>query len=321
MISIDVHNLIKIFREPKTGREIRAVDDVGFTINSGEIFGFLGPNGAGKTTILRILAGLYAPTSGTVKVLGENVRKLGDRVRKQIGFLTENHGNYENLTVKENLKFFGGFYEIPDVDARINEILDQLNIADRKNMQVAKLSKGLKQRVAIARVLLPNPGFFFLDEPTSGLDPEAALELRGLIQTLKSENRTIIINSHNLEEVQKDCDRVAVLNKGKIVQVGTAAELSEKLFGTQELKVTFKGVVPDDLGTQLQANGFVKHVTLEDNCVTIRLQDVQENGPEVVDILQASGLKLVEITRVKHSLEDVYLKLMTNQEKSVEGWN
>lgn len=323
MFSIEVDNLTKIFQNKKSKKEIRetrAVDGISFKLNFGEIFGFLGPNGAGKTTTFRVLAGLYAPTSGQVKVLGEDVTKVGDRIRRYIGFLTENHGNYENLTVYENLKFFGGFFNIPEIDNRIDKVLEQFGIADRKNIQVGKLSKGLKQRAALARVFLPDPQLLFLDEPTSGLDPQAAAEVRHIIKALQSDKRTIIINSHNLEEVQKICDRVAILNKGKIVQMGSAEELGQGLFGTNELRVITKDPIPEEVIAGLRNLDFLTNAQVDGTCLIVRLRNLEEHAPDIVDYLNASGVKVAEVVRVNHSLEDIYLALMADSNKTVEGW-
>lgn len=310
MFSIEVNNLVKVFYDKKLKREVRAVDDISLGINSGEIFGFLGPNGAGKTTTLRCLAGLYSPSTGQAKVLGLNVAKIGDRIRKHIGFLTENHGNYENLTVYENLKFFSGFYDIRDVDARIHQVLEECGLGDRKDMRVGKLSKGLKQRVALARVLLHNPKILFLDEPTAGLDPQAAADVRTLITHLRSEDRTIFINSHNLEEVQKICDRVGIIDAGKIVQIGTTAQLDKDLFGAEELTIIVKDPISDTLIVELQQLKFVKNIQANHSRLTLRLQDLDANIPNVITYLTKGGTQILEVKKSSHSLEEIYLTLM-----------
>lgn len=319
MKTIRCENLVKIFYDKKNNKDIHAVDGVTFELNAGEIFGFLGPNGAGKTTTIRVLAGLLKTTSGYASVLGRDVSRMGDRIRKYIGFLTENHGNYENLTVYENLNFFGGFFDIPDLDHRINEVLEELSITDRKNMKVGKLSKGLKQRAALARVLLPDPKLIFLDEPTSGLDPEAAANVRNIIRDLKSEDRTIFINSHNLDEVQRICDRVAILNKGKIMRIGTASELSKDLFGAQELKISVKNIIPKDIFDNISDLSFIEQYRVDDKDLIIHLKDFEENTPEIVDYLVKKGVKILGVQRMSHSLEEIYLKLMSEPEKSINS--
>ncbi len=209
----------------------------------------MGPNGAGKTTTVRILAGLLKPTSGYVRVLDFDPVTQANEIRKNIGFLTENHGNYENLTVEENLDFFGGFYikEEGQLHDRITEVLKELDITDRRKMKAGTLSKGLKQRLAIAHVLIHDPTIVFFDEPTSGLDPIATVEVRKLILSLKKADRTIFINSHNLEEVQKVCDRVAIIDSGKFKRIGTAQDLGQELFQTQIIHCNLKQEPPEKL--------------------------------------------------------------------------
>lgn len=318
--SIEVENLAKIFYDKKNNRDIHALDGITFSLSAGEIFGFLGPNGAGKTTTIRILAGLIKPTSGYASIFGENVLEMGDRIRKNIGFLTENHGNYENLSVYDNLKFFGGFYDIPDLERRINEILQQLELSDRRDMKVGKLSKGLKQRTAIARVLIHDPKLIFLDEPTAGLDPEAAVNVRNIIKNLKSKDKIIFINSHNLEEVQKICDRVAILSKGKIKRIGTSSELSKDIFGSQELYINAKNDISQTLIEEIKNFDFVENIRKERNlnAIYIHLKDIDEYTPEIIDKLVKNGIKILEVKRTSHSLEEIYLTLMSESEKIKE---
>ncbi len=312
IIALEAENLVKVFRDKKQEREVRAVDGINLKINAGEIFGYLGPNGSGKTTTIRLLAGLYRPTAGRAIVLGQDVTTVGDRIRRDIGFLTENHGNYENLTVYENLKFFGSFYDVPDLEGRIKRVLEEFGLSDRYNVRVGRLSKGLKQRLALARVLLHEPKVLFLDEPTSGLDPQVAAEVRTLITRLRTGERTIFINSHNLEEVQKICDRVAIINTGKIVQMGTAAQLDKDLFGAQELLIQAKDALPQNLVAELQRLEFVKNVQANHTRLTVRLQDIDANAPDVIECLTKGGVRILEVQRNRHSLEEIYLTLMAD---------
>jgi ABC-2 type transport system ATP-binding protein len=321
--SVEVENLTKIFFDKKNHKDIHAIDGITFNLKAGEIFGFLGPNGAGKTTTIRVLAGLIKPTSGYASIFGQDVVEMGDRIRKNIGFLTENHGNYENLSVYDNLKFFGGFYDIPDLDKRINEILQQLEISDRRDMKVGKLSKGLKQRTAIARVLIHDPKLIFLDEPTAGLDPEAAVNVRNIIRSLKAKDKIFFINSHNLEELQKICDRVAILSKGKIKRIGTASELSKEIFGAQELCISTKNEIPNAIIEDFKQLDFVENVRKEkeEKLIYIHLKDIDENTPEIIDKLVKNGSKILEVKRTSHSLEEIYLTLMSESEKKKDMEN
>ncbi|OLS16154.1 MAG: ABC transporter ATP-binding protein [Promethearchaeota archaeon CR_4] len=312
MITLEAENLVKTFNDKSHKREVPAVDDISFSINAGEIFGFLGPNGAGKTTTIRLLAGLYRPTSGRAKLYGQDVAIVGDRIRKDIGFLTENHGNYENLTVYENLKFFGGFYGLSNLENRIKQLLEEFGLSERQYTRVGKLSKGLKQRLALARVLLHDPKILFLDEPTAGLDPQAAVEVRVLITRLRLGERTIFVNSHNLEEVQKICDRVAIINAGKIVQIGTAAQLDNDLFGAQELSIQVKETLPANLVAELQRLTYVKSLQANHTRLTMHLVDIDVNAPDVIECLTKGGAKILEVQRARHSLEEIYLALIAD---------
>jgi len=312
--------LVKIFYGKKNKKDIHAINGISFKLKAGEIFGFLGPNGAGKSTTVRVLTGLLKPTSGYARIFGRDVGDMGDRIRKDIGFLTENHGSYENLTVYENLKFFGGFYDIKNIEFRIDEVLNELELTDRKHMKVGKLSKGLKQRAALARVLLHNPKLIFLDEPTAGLDPEAAANVRNLIRSFKSEERIIFINSHNLNEVQTICNRVAILKEGKIMRIGTASELSREIFGAQELIVNVKEMISSEILRKINELDFVENCRfVEDNYqLNIHLKDVNEFTPKIVEILVQNGFKILEVKRMSHSLEDIYLTLLSEPDKGGE---
>lgn len=313
--SVRVENLRKIFYNKKTDRSINAVDGISFELESGEIFGFLGPNGAGKTTTIRMLAGLLKPTSGYASIFNKSVQDMGDRIRLNIGYLTENHGNYENLTVYENLRFFGSFYNLDDIQTRINDVLQIFEMEDRRDMKVGKLSKGLKQRAALSRVLLHNPHLIFLDEPTAGLDPAAASKVRDLIKKLKSKDRIFFINSHNLEEVQKTCDRVAILNNGKIMRMGTAEELSKEIFGSQELCVKTVEPVSDNMIDDILRNDYVENARRDASGLYIHLQDLERYTPEIVTMMVNGGQRILEVTPTSHSLEEIYLTLMDESDK------
>lgn len=315
--AIRVENLSKVFynkKAPLEDREVWALNNVSFEVKKGEIFGLLGPNGAGKTTAVRVIAGILKPVTGAAYILGENINKEFDShlLRKKLGFLTENHGSYENLTLYQNLEFFGSFYDIRDLDSRIDSVLEEMGLLKRKDMKAGKLSKGQKQRLAISRAILHDPPILFFDEPTSGLDPIAAVKVRELILGLKSQDRTIFINSHNLEEVQKVCDRVAILDLGSIKRIGTPSELSKDLWDTQEMVCTLKNPVSDEIKDKIASLNFIKSFKTEQNKIFIYSEDIDESTPEVIREIVALGGKILEVKRTVHSLEDIYIKLMDN---------
>jgi len=316
--AIKVKNLSKVFynkkKETEKEREVWALKNASFEVKRGEIFGLLGPNGAGKTTAIRCIAGLLKPYSGTVQVNGENIQEESHLFRKKMGFLTENHGNYEQLSVYDNLSFFGSFYDIEDIDQRIEDVLTSMGLYDRKNLRAGKLSKGQKQRLAIARAILHDPEILFFDEPTSGLDPIASVKVRELILGLKGKNRTIFINSHNLEEVQKTCDRVAILDLGEIKRIGTPAELRKDLFKTQEMTCTLKNPVTQQMKDMLTRLDNIKQYRIENDKIFVYADDIDETTPEIVKKLVSLDAKILDVSRTIHSLEDIYIKLMEDED-------
>lgn len=317
---IEVKNLSKVFYGKKVNgesKEIWALNDISFQVNKGEIFGLLGPNGAGKTTTIRCISGLLNPTAGAIYVKNENMKYKSSILRKSMGFLTENHGNYESLTVSDNLSFFGSFYELNNLNERIEGVLKELGLFQRKDMKAGKLSKGQKQRLAIARAILHNPEIIFFDEPTAGLDPVAAVNLRDLIKNLKRKDRTIFINTHNLEEAQKLCSRVAILDEGKIKRMGSPSDLSKELWELQEMVCTLKSNIIPQIEDVLKDIPMVSNYTIEDNRIHFYSTDVNESTPVIVKELVKHGADILEVKRKVHSLEDIYLKLMDNQE--IEG--
>lgn len=312
---IEVEDLSKVFYNRKSEKEIWAVDNISFSIQKGEIFGLLGPNGAGKTTTIRLIAGLLHPTTGNISVLNRNVKKEAHKIRKDLGFLPEMHGSYENLSLYENLEFFGSFYDIDNLNNAILTILADFGLQERKDMKVGKLSKGQKQRLAIARAIIHDPTIMFFDEPTSGLDPKASVGVRDLILNLKQKNRTIFINSHNLEEVQKLCDRVAILDEGKIKRIGTPKELGKELWDSQEVICTLKNPVSDEMKTALSQLDLIEQFRAEKKNLYIYTEDSNEATPQIVKTLVDYNAQILEVRRTVRSLEDIYLKLMNNENK------
>jgi len=306
---IRVENLSKKFINKKEKTEVLAVDNINFSVNAGEIFGFLGPNGAGKTTTIRMLACLLKPTLGNAFLDGMSILEDQENIRSIIGFLTENHGNYEKLTIKQNLEFFGNFYDIQNLNERIEDILEQFEMLDRIEMYAGELSKGFKQRLALARTLIHQPKILFFDEPTAGLDPIAAVKVRELILKLKSKNRTIFINSHNLEEVQKVCDRVGIIDGGHIKHIGTSDEISKNLWEYRILEVKLKKK-SNEIISQLSKFDFIKEIFPIDGNIRIHLKEIEEFTPIIVEKIVEMGGKILSIKPLEHSLEDIYVKLM-----------
>ena len=283
-----------------------AFDDVSFEVGYGEVFGFLGPNGAGKTTTVRTLGTLIAPTSGSAIVAGIPLSAAnGPAIRARISIMPESPGLYLRLTVTENLQCFAGLYELDDVRGRIERALHAVNLLDRAGDLCGSLSKGLRQRVALARALLNDPAVLFLDEPTSGLDPVATHDVHELIVSLRERGVTIFLTTHRLEEAERLCHRVAILNT-TLRLVGRPDELRERLFN-RALEVRVRGSLENpglvfaDLpgvdGWQASASGGYE----------LAVSDPEIAAPAVARALVGAGADILSIAESRHSLEDVYL--------------
>jgi ABC-2 type transport system ATP-binding protein len=284
-----------------------AVDDATFEISRGEIFALLGPNGAGKTTTLRMLAGLIEPSAGEVHLDGKRVEPGNSAgLRARVGFLTEAPGLWDRLTVRENLRTYARLHGLSKPETAVDRSLEVFGIADRGNEPAAVLSKGLKQRVALARTLLHNPDIVLLDEPTSGLDPESARDVREMIVTLREQNRAVLLSTHNLDEVERISSRVAVLRQ-RLLAVDTPAALRMKLFGNR-VRIVINGHA-GELLPALRAGGH-RDVVAEDNALSIAVTDAGRDIPHVVRVLVEHGASIIAVTPEEHSLEDVYLQLV-----------
>ncbi len=285
-----------------------AFDHLSFEVGYGEVFGFLGPNGAGKTTAVRTLGTLIAPTSGSAVVAGIPLTlKNGSEIRSRISMMPESPGLYLRLTVTENLLCFAGLYELDDVRKRIDRALRAVNLQDRARDQCGSLSKGLRQRVALARALLNDPAVLFLDEPTSGLDPVATREVHDLINSLRSQGVTIFLTTHRLEEAERLCDRVAILNT-TLRLIGRPADLRQQLF-RRSLDVRLRSPL-DDPGALFGAVGEVESWEQTPSGYTLTVTDPDLAAPAVIRALVRVDADVLSIVESHHSLEDVYLELI-----------
>jgi ABC-2 type transport system ATP-binding protein len=286
-----------------------AFEDVSFEVGYGEVFGFLGPNGAGKTTTVRTLGTLIAPTSGAAMIAGIPLGAgNGPAIRARISIMPESPGLYLRLTVAENLECFARLYELADARDRIDRALQAVNLTGRAGDPCGSLSKGLRQRAALARALLKDPAVLFLDEPTSGLDPVAAREVHELIGGLREQGVTIFLTTHRLEEAERLCDRVAILNT-TLRLVGQPAELREQLF-TRSLEVRVRAALsnPGRAFTALpDVEGWVQ---VPSGSYLLTVSDPDGAAPGVARALLNAGADILSIAESRHSLEDVYLELV-----------
>jgi ABC-2 type transport system ATP-binding protein len=289
-----------------------AVDNLNLTAEEGKILGFLGPNGAGKTTTMRMLAGLISPTSGYAVVDGIRPDKEAERVHEIIGILTETPGFYNNLSAQRNLEYFAGFYNLSDASAQIEKYLKLMELWERKSDKVGTFSKGMKQRLAITRALIHRPKILFLDEPTSGLDPEVSQEVRGLIQNLSREGYTIILSTHNLSEAEQLCHRIAVI-RSALVTLDTPANLRKRLFKHQTMIKLEE--IDENLIQAISKLDYVNKHSREENTLLIELADPSKHQADLIKKIVEAGGRIIEVTEKKHSLEDIYLSLLNEEEK------
>ena len=284
-----------------------AVQNVSFNVAPGEIFALLGPNGAGKTTTLRMLAGLITPSSGTVRVDGQEMsRERAPRLRRHIGFLTETPGLWDRLTVRQNLTVYARLQGLEMPQRVVDAALDLFGIRDRAREVAAHLSKGLKQRVAIARTLLHEPGIVLLDEPTAGLDPESARDVRELVIRLRDEKRSILLSTHNLDEVERVANRVAVI-RTRLVAMDTLASLRNRLFGAR-LRIVI-GQPATMFVTELKSFGF-DDVRADGSTLSIAVSEAATAAPAIVRRLVGAGADIVAVVPEDAPLEEVYLRLL-----------
>lgn len=295
--------------------DLTAVDNLNLTVPRGTIFGFLGPNGSGKTTTIRLLLGLLEPTQGRAEVLGLDVATQADAIRARTGALLEHNGLYERLSAYDNLEFYGRIWHLPKPErqARIHALLDPMGLWERRDDRVATWSRGMRQKLAVARAMLHHPPLIILDEPTAGLDPVAAAALREDIASLVArEGTTVFLNTHNLAEAEKLCDAVGVIRYGRLLAVDSPAGLRTRR-GSPQIEVVATGITPPVLDV-LRARPEVHAVTLENGGrLALDVAPDTDTGA-LVSLMVAQGVQIEEVRRGASSLESVFLKLMAEAE-------
>ncbi len=302
---IDTENLTRRFGN------LTAVDDVTLHVDEGEVFGFLGPNGAGKTTTVRMLCCLIGKTSGNARIGDFAVDNEADclKIRKMVGILPENVGLYDSLSAYRNLDFYGKLYEVPEAKRRenIEHLLRLLGIWERRDDAVGTFSKGTKQKIAIARALIHDPQVLFLDEPTANLDPEASKTVRDFVLGLKKEKRTIFLNTHNLDEAERLCDRIGIL-KTRLIVVDSPKNLERSLYNRKTV-VHLESVTSAVLAAVKDLDA-VKNLKTSDNKLILDMDNPERDNPELVRAIVAAGGNIQYVTELRSTLEDVYLKLI-----------
>jgi ABC-2 type transport system ATP-binding protein len=302
----------------KSFGDILAVDRLTLSVNQGEVFGLLGPNGAGKTTTVRMLTALLAPSGGKASVAGFKIGEEDQDIRRKIGLLPEAPGLYDALTAEQNLAFYGAMYGVENIDSQSQRYLELLGLWNRRYEPVGTFSKGMRQKLAIARSLLHEPEVLFLDEPTSGLDPQAARLVRNFIADLKNEGRTIILCTHNLEEADRLCDRVAVIS-GHLLALDAPGVLRRKIFGR---KVVFHLTeTKQELIKALEKFDFVTEIQQVDKKIVVAVEDPEKNNPQLIKALVDAGGEIQFVGELRRRLEDVYLELMEAAKDKNNGKN
>jgi ABC-2 type transport system ATP-binding protein len=304
MSMIEVKNLTKKFGDTT------AIDNLTFHVDEEEVFGLLGPNGAGKTTSIRILCCLISKTAGEAQIAGYHVGNGADSlaIRRMIGLVPDNIGLYEELSAYENLDYYGKLYESPE-EARkknIEYFLKMLELWDKKDVPISDYSKGMKQKVGIARALVHDPKLLFFDEPTANLDPESSKVVRDFILKLKKEGKTIFLNTHNLDEAQRICDRIGILNT-KLLTVNTPQELERTVWGSRTEFLLEQ--VNDQILTAVKQLS-PKGLSVEDNRIILTLDDPQKENPDFIQAIVSAGGRIQYVNQFNPGLEETYLKVI-----------
>ncbi|MEA3444752.1 MAG: gliding motility-associated ABC transporter ATP-binding subunit GldA [Bacteroidota bacterium] len=301
-MSIKIENITKVFGEQK------ALDNISFEIQTGEILGFLGPNGAGKSTMMKIINGYIPPTSGDVWVNKLNIMENPVEVKRKIGYLPENNPLYLDMYVKEYLTFVAGIYKIgKSTNTKIKEIVEQTGLATEQHKKIGALSKGFRQRVGLAQALIHDPDILILDEPTSGLDPNQIIEIRNLISDL-GKQKTVMLSTHIMQEVEAICDRVIIINKGKIVADKTSSEIASSTSENfQIIQIEFnKKVQKSDLA---KIEGVLKVISVEENIWLLQSRPKDDIRPRVFNFAVKKGFQVLSLQKQEKNLEKVFQEL------------
>jgi ABC-2 type transport system ATP-binding protein len=305
--------VLRTDRLTKRFDRLTAVEDLDLEVREGEVFGFIGPNGAGKTTTLRLLCALISPTSGRAEVAGFRLGHEDERIRASVGILTEQPGLYERQSAEDNLLFFAALFGLAPAVARgqTERYLRLMGLWERRTEAVATFSRGMKQKMAIARAAIHEPRIIFLDEPTTGLDPDAARTVREFIAQIRGEGRTVFLCTHNLDEADRLCDRIAFFRRS-VIRIDTPARLRAELYGHATEFRILPSPRPEDL-VRVQAVDGVTDARCENGSIIVSSRDPMLVNPRVVRALVGTGAEVAYVTDRKASLEDVYLKIVEGE--------
>lgn len=288
--------------------DLIAVNDLNIHVERGEIYGFLGPNGAGKTTTIMMLLGLTKPTSGRIKLFGKDLASDYFNIKRRIGVLSEFQYLYDDMTAVEYLRFFGELYSVEDIDTRIKEVLSVVNLYDRRNELLGGYSKGMKQKFGLARTLLHRPDILILDEPVSSLDPHGIKEVRDILLEENQKGTTMFISSHILSEIERTCDRVAIIHKGTLVAQDTMEDLRKRLTEETEMYLTVEGLT-DEIVTALRELPFVRSLTVDGQMMTLKLSSDKDYRSELSRKIVDMGGVVLDMRRHEMTLEEAFVTI------------
>jgi len=305
-----LENVVEVSSLTKYYGGVLAVDHIDFEIHRGEIFGFLGPNGAGKTTTIRMLTGLTKPSDGEAKIFGYDVQREALAAKERIGIVPEVSNIYEDLPAWDNLIFTAELYHVKKKDARerARELLELFDLYERRGVKAKTFSKGMKRRLAISMGLINEPELLFLDEPTSGLDVESALLIKDVIRRLNSQGSTVFLTTHNMEEANTLCDRVAIIHKGRIAAIDSPEKLKRTIQSVQSVEVAFEEA-SNEILSQLEGIGGVNEVRKEGDKFRLYTNDPATVLSNLWDFTKAKGLRPITLNTLGPSLEDVFVRL------------
>ena len=294
---------------------LTAVDNLNIHVEKGEIYGFLGPNGAGKTTTIMMLLGMERPTAGKIKLFGEDLAQSYFEIKRRVGVLSEFQYLYEDMTAKEYLRFFADLYEVENPDKKINEVLSRIELADRQNELLSGYSKGMKQKLGMARVLLHDPDLLILDEPQSSLDPYGIKEIRDIIMEENSKGKTLFISSHILSEIERTCHRVGIIHHGKLLAEDDMTHLKQQVTDEMEIVVELE-TYTDAIGESLRELDFVSSVTNEGSQLTIKTTVGEDHRSQISRVISNNGGVVLSMVAKEMSLEEAFV-IITEQNLSL----
>ena len=307
--------MVRIEGLTKTYGKFKALDNLNLSIEKGELFGFVGPNGAGKTTTMRIISGLLPADSGTVMVAGIDARKEPDRLKSKIGYMPDFFGVYDNLKALEYMEFFASIYGIVGHDARklCMELMELVNLADKADSYVDGLSRGMKQRLCLARSLVHNPDLLILDEPASGLDPRARFEMKGILRNLSDMGKTIIVSSHILPELAEMCSTIGIIGHGQMVMSGTMDAILSSMKRQNPLIIRVVGEKDHSIRL-LKEHPLVESLSLSEQDIYVSFRGEEAEEAELLATLIGNGVRISSFTREQGNLESVFMEITAESE-------